>query len=583
VANNHLWQPSTPESRHPGANKDLARALLAKGNAAQAIEPALRALQTEESDETWMLFLDALRLSHSLPNLPELPELVMRALTEHRCRPAFLVDVALGLVARNATIHECLVRAARTSLGGGPILGASGLAALAADKLLHCVLQLSQMTSVAMERLLTEARATMLASALNAARDIAADTLAFYAAIAEQCFINNYVFYSPLEELELASQLKSSLAAALALNGSVPPIWIAAVAAYVPLHTVCGAETLLDMTWPNSLASLLQQQVRWPLEERKLAVGIPALTEIDDNVSRAVRAQYEENPYPMWVAASHTMKRSSIDAYLAAQFPLVRVRQRANGGRADVLVAGCGTGQQVVEMATMFDTSSVLAIDLSLASLSYAKRQTTSIGMHNIKYAQADILQLGSLDLRFDVIISTGVLHHMADPGAGLQSLVSVLRPNGLMLLAFYSEIARQKIVSVQRYAASRGYRSTADDIRRFRQEMMNLDDSSPLKGIVYTPDFYSISECRDLLFHVQEHRMTLPKIKRLLSENGLEFIGFLIDPASGQNYVAMFPDDKAMINLDYWHAFETKYPWTFLAMYTFWVQKRAAPPESET
>ena len=64
---------------------------------------------------------------------------------------------------------------------------------------------------------------------------------------------------------------------------------------------------------------------------------------------------------------------------------------------------------------------------LSLASLSYAKRQTEALGLRNIEYAQADILELGTLDRMFDTIVSTGVLHHMAAPEAGLSALLSTV------------------------------------------------------------------------------------------------------------------------------------------------------------
>ena len=75
----------------------------------------------------------------------------------------------------------------------------------------------------------------------------------------------------------------------------------------------------------------------------------------------------------------------------------------------------------------------MLAVDLSLSSLCYAKRKTRELGLTNITYAQADILRLGTLPRRFDVIESSGVLHHLADPLAGWRVLLSLLRPGGFM------------------------------------------------------------------------------------------------------------------------------------------------------
>jgi hypothetical protein len=130
--------------------------------------------------------------------------------------------------------------------------------------------------------------------------------------------------------------------------------------------------------------------------------------------------------------------------------------------------------------------------------------------------------------------------------------------------------------VAVQRLAAERGCTATADDIRAFRQMIIDLDDASPLKAIAAVPDFYSSSECRDLLFHVQEHRTTLPAIKSMLARHDLELLGFEIDSATRGAYAAAYPTDKAMRDLDSWQAFETQHPKTFAGMYQFWAQKRA-------
>jgi hypothetical protein len=98
---------------------------------------------------------------------------------------------------------------------------------------------------------------------------------------------------------------------------------------------------------------------------------------------------------------------------------------------------------------------------------------------------------------------------------------------------------------------------------------------SSQLLGIGRFGDFFSTSECRDLLFHVQERRFTIPDIKSFLLENQLKFIGFDLAPSPS------FPEylgevDHFMNDLDRWHALETKNPDIFVSMYQFWIQKNA-------
>jgi hypothetical protein len=124
-------------------------------------------------------------------------------------------------------------------------------------------------------------------------------------------------------------------------------------------------------------------------------------------------------------------------------------------------------------------------------------------------------------------------------------------------------------------FIAQRGYGHTTDDVRGCRQELLALDDDAPLKTVTKFWDFYTISSCRDLLFHVQEHQFTISDIKAFLVQNGLNFIGFIIDPATQQHYRMRFPHDAAMTDLDCWSELEAENPLIFTNMYQFWVQKK--------
>ena len=139
----------------------------------------------------------------------------------------------------------------------------------------------------------------------------------------------------------------------------------------------------------------------------------------------------------------------------------------------EILVAGCGTGQHALVTASRFLNARVLAVDLSLGGLSYATRKTRELGVSNIDYAQADILELASLGRRFDLIESVGVLHHMEEPSAGRQILTNLLRRGGVMKIGLYSEIARQDIVSGRALIAEQGLAPSAQNIRRCRQDII--------------------------------------------------------------------------------------------------------------
>lgn len=435
---------------------------------------------------------------------------------------------------------------------------------------------------MALERFLTVVRSTMLDKALENDSYQLADTashaatgLNFYCALARQCFINEGVFAYTDEEWEKAQVLKNRLVAAMDAGSSIPALWLAAAGAYFSLSSLPSVASLLDVEWPDSVAALLTQQVREPLEERTYRTGIPCLTVIEDDVSRIVQQQYEENPYPRWVQAPPTGKALSVNAYLRQKFPSSSWQPLDNAAQVDILVAGCGTGQQPIQTARQFRSAQVLAVDLSVTSLSYARRKTQELGLTNIAYAQADIMQLGSLDRQFDIVESVGVLHHLADPMAGWRVLVSLVRPGRFMKLGFYSELARQNVVAARHFAVERGYGGNAQDIRQCRQELMSGEYADRFKNALSFRDFYGMSECRDLLFHVQEHRYTLPRITDCLAELGLDFVGFTLESHVLQQYRECFPQDVSMTALDCWHVFEKDYPDTFAGMYQFWVQKR--------
>jgi 2-polyprenyl-3-methyl-5-hydroxy-6-metoxy-1,4-benzoquinol methylase len=308
-----------------------------------------------------------------------------------------------------------------------------------------------------------------------------------------------------------------------------------------------------------------------------LRENIPRLTGIENPISRLVQNQYEENPYPRWVRPAPETP-DTIGNYLGNKFPHLRFERPAGRALQDILIAGCGTGQRSIAMARKFGDRHMLAVDLSLASLGYAGRKSAELGL-TIACAQADILEL-ERDLggrQFDLIESLGVLHHLADPFAGWHALLSRLRPGGFMLLGLYSEMARRPVQAARARRAERGFGSSAEDIRSFRQELIQSADPRPYASILESEDFFSLSGCRDLLFHVQEQRMTLGGIAHFIQSHNLRLLGFELDGAVLAAYRKRFPQDRTATDLACWETFETDHPGLFGGMYIFWVQKPAS------
>jgi 2-polyprenyl-3-methyl-5-hydroxy-6-metoxy-1,4-benzoquinol methylase len=540
---------------------NLAQAYMWTGQREQAIEAAGRALELRETPQAKAMFAQCVSFARFTADSERFRGLLLRALTEGWVRPRDLTRACISIIKLSPLLSGAIARvdaAWPRRLPAGEMFGADGIAAAARDPLLCRLLERDPVTDVSLERLLTSVRRAML-QITAAQADFNEEVLSFYCSIARQCFINEYVFSITEGEADEAQDLRAMLELALSNGDQCPALWPAIVGAYFPLHELSNAQVLRERSWPQCVSALLVQQLEEPAQERRLAATIPRLTEIDGAVSRAVRQQYEENPYPRWVNTA------------AAGQPAVPFRQQRQV--LDALIAGCGTGLSTIECARQWPGTRITAIDLSLASLSYAKRMAEKLVLTNIEFAQADIMKLASIGRQFDFIDASGVLHHLADPREGWRILLSLLRPGGVMQIGLYSALARQNIVAARAIIAERGYRPIAQDIRRCREEIMAGEDPL-LRSVVDGGDFFTIGECRDLLFHVQEQRTTLPEIKSLLAANDVQFVGFYLDAFTRHTFAKRFPAPSAITDLDCWHQFETEAPGTFAGMYQFLVRK---------
>ena len=401
------------------------------------------------------------------------------------------------------------------------------------------------------ERTLTRWRAAALRQ-IDSGQDSGAP-LATLCALAAQAFATEYAYAESAEETAAVERL--------ARNHDGVPERLALLAAYRPLHRLPD----MPATAAPPLDAILQRQVVEPREEQALRGTITALTPIGDTVSQAVREQYEENPYPRWLSVARPRQA-------------MRVAERLGTATPNILIAGCGTGSHSAHTAMRFPTARILAVDLSLTSLAYAKRRSRELGFDRVEYAQADILELGALDRRFDVVESIGVLHHLRDPIQGWRVLAGLLKPGGMMFIGLYSELARKAVVAARAFIAAHGFDASADGIRRARHAILDTMDDSVTRRLRTNVDFYSLSGCRDLLFHVQEHRFTVKQVASAIAELGLTFVGFdSVDYAAIAKYRARFPDDPEMRSLSNWDAFEQDHTDTFPNMYQFWLRKPAS------
>ena len=554
----------TPD--HPGVLNNLALTLQAQGDVQGAIETVLHGLAVAETPALRQTFVHCVRTLQLDAGADVLRPVLTRALSEGWGRPEDLVRTVLDVVRRGPALEAAIARAgASLDPAAAEVVDDGVMAELAKDELLMLVLTVTPNIDFGVERVLASARRALLTIAQGGSA-LSAGAAAFCAALAHQCFINEYVFGLTTGEAERATELRQSLSDALASPGTPPVAWVLAAACYAPLSSLPLADRLCEMVLPEAMAGLLKAQIAEPASEVILRHDIPRLTPIG-SPSLAVQAQYEENPYPRWIRTTVAGASESLSEHLRNAFPHAELAP-FNDARPEVLIAGCGTGRNALETHRALVGARTLAIDLSLTSLAYAWRKAREAGEANLQFAQADLLNIAALGRSFDLIEASGVLHHLADPFAGWRALLSVLRPGGVMRLGVYSALARRDLPDIEIAEP------TPDALRQARQTLAARGDRAA-KQARLAQDFYSLSGCRDLLFHTREHRFALGEVAAFLREADLRFIGFVVDEQVLADYRRRRPHDPGGSDLDGWAAFEQDHPDTFARMYQFWVQKR--------
>jgi tetratricopeptide (TPR) repeat protein len=440
---------------------------------------------------------------------------------------------------------------------------------LSALPLLSKLMRVCPLPDLELENLFRELRKSLLLCIADLTGSV--EELEIQSTLALQCFTNEYIYNQSEQEDEALTALEGAVKQALD-NGDQPSSQsILCLASYRPLNQY---EWSSSLRITNEIEGVFKRQIVEPNQEAKFRSVLPVLGEITDAVSSKVRDQYEVSPYPRWVNLGLHLKPVSISE-VVKEIKLKLFNDAIKEVRSpNILIAGCGTGQHSIGTAARFKDAQVLAFDLSLSSLSYAKRKTEELRIQNIDYMQADILDLGKLDRQFDIVESAGVLHHMDDPVAGWRVLTDCLKLGGLMNIGLYSELARQHIVEMRQEISKAGIGSSDAAMKSFRKIVMKSDQNHH-KEILSSSDFYSLSTLKDLLFHVQEHRFTIPQIRNCLSELGLKFCGFEAD-----NIVSHFKQTNTgaddPYDLDKWQTYEEAYPRAFAGMYQFWCQKIA-------
>jgi len=556
-----------------------------QGSPGDALEWSYRALQCEPGSLKYrQLFVRTLHAAVPASVSEDMRAEILRCFNCKGIDSIYLMKPVMMLLIQNEQLQLLVELAGHGEydrIGSQNAVG--GYDALFRDQLLMSLLLYTSVVSSKFEKVLCALRRTALVHVMQpgkmAETALFSGGATFAVALAGQFFNTGYAADIDPHEAEQVAMLAEVLRDSSkddATDSKTLLNRLIVMCMYQPLYSIPDVERLVEsrlQSVDGYCRHLLETQWLAYLAENEQQQHLTRLTTVTDMTSLAVREQYEQLPYPRWETVM-LCEPLAVDNLFAEMCPGCTPPEVAEG-TPEVLIAGCGTGRHAIMSASLYGCASVLAVDLSARSLAYAMRKAEELGIENLRFAQADILELGGIDRIFHIIESVGVLHHLQNPEHGLRVLTGLMPPNGMIRLGLYSKAGRQDVAAARALIAARGIEPTVDGIRRARAEIMALPEDRLERRVTRFRDFFSMNGCRDLLFHVQEWCFDLAEVAGLLDRTGLRFTGFQIEDHSIRaTYLERFPDDPDLLNLDNWQTIEAEFPETFSEMYQFWCQK---------
>ena len=264
-----------------------------------------------------------------------------------------------------------------------------------------------------------------------------------------------------------------------------------------------------------------------------------------------VKALYEAYPYPS-AFSNDSRKGVGLPSHLPAIDHYIYGGKRNFTKEFRVLVAGCGTGDALIDLGKQVQHAGIparfLAIDLSDASLEIARKRADAIGINTVEFENRKLQDLDpKRDGQFDYIDCCGVLHHLDSPEAGLESLVACLTPEGGIGLMLYGELGRTGVYDAQRIIRLLVNIDTVNsaEIKKARNILQNLPRRNRLK---INPQFtqsddFADGEIADIFLHPMDRAYRIPDVRQLLEKSKLDTVEFI--PAFRYNPALMLPNDE--------------------------------------
>jgi SAM-dependent methyltransferase len=193
----------------------------------------------------------------------------------------------------------------------------------------------------------------------------------------------------------------------------------------------------------------------------------------------------------------------------------------------DILIAGCGTNQAAV-FAFNNPAAKVVAVDVSQPSLDHQQHLKDKHDLRNLELRRLPIEELPTLGLDFDLVVSTGVLHHMADPLVGMKALARCLRPDGVAAIMLYGKYGRIGVELLESIFQDLDLRQDEASVQIVKDTVDALPEDHPVWSYLKRArDLQDDAALVDTFLHGRTRNYTVDECIGLVDSAGLVFQGW--------------------------------------------------------
>ncbi|MGA3257037.1 MAG: class I SAM-dependent methyltransferase [Mycobacterium sp.] len=250
----------------------------------------------------------------------------------------------------------------------------------------------------------------------------------------------------------------------------------------------------------------------------------------DDPRADVVSSQYERWRYPQPIQELEGWAGSNWEWFDPVHAHRILWPDREYQPDLDILIAGCGTNQAAI-FAYTNPAARVVAVDISQPSLDHQQYLKDKHGLWNLELHRLPIEELPTLELDFDLIVSTGVLHHLSDPLVGMETLADRLRRNGALAVMLYAKYGRIGVEMLESVFRDMGLHQDDTSVQIVKETISVLSPDHPIHSYMKLARDLQSSDAAlvDTFLHGRQRSYTVEECVDLVTSAGLVFQGWLL------------------------------------------------------